>query len=90
MDAHDNPANPNTMDLDGRPIPFRPGEPVATALLSAGVRHLRNSPVQNAPRGAFCFMGVCQECVAQIDGTLRQTCLVAAQPGMKISLGTSR
>lgn len=75
--------------VDGRPVRFRIGEPVATALLAAGIRHLRNSPVEEAPRGAFCFMGVCQECVALIDGEQRQTCLVDAQPGMRISLATS-
>ncbi|MEM7442996.1 MAG: 2Fe-2S iron-sulfur cluster-binding protein, partial [Pseudomonadota bacterium] len=38
------------------------------------------------PRGAFCMMGVCQECVAWVDGVWRQTCQTYVADGMEIEL----
>jgi predicted molibdopterin-dependent oxidoreductase YjgC len=78
-----------TLLVNGQPVPFRPGEPVATALIAAGIRYLRNSPTAGTPRGAFCMMGVCQECLARVDGTIRQTCLVEAEEGMRVDLETA-
>ena len=74
------------LDVDGARVPFRPGETVAVALLRAGIVALRSSPAAGMPRGAFCFMGVCQECVAMVDGELRQTCLTPAAPAMTVTL----
>ena len=38
-----------------------------------------------APRAPYCMMGVCFECLLEIDGVAnRQACLVTVQPGMKI------
>ena len=59
---------------------------LAGALLAAGIRHLRNSPRDGTPRGALCFMGVCQECAIIIDGRLRQACQVRANSGMRVEL----
>ena len=72
--------------LDGQPLACRPGESVATALLAAGLRHLRDSPRAKAPRGAFCMMGVCQECAIRIDGRIQQSCLVPVRPGLRVEL----
>ena len=74
-----------TITVDGRPIECRPGETVATALLAAGLRHLRDSP-----RGAFCMMGVCQECAIRIDGRIQQSCLVPVSPGLRVELTPAR
>ena len=71
---------------DGRPIPAVAGESLAAALAAAGVLRLRNAPRTGAPRGAFCFMGVCQECAIQVDGMLRQACLVPVEAGMIVEL----
>lgn len=79
-----------TITVDGRPIECRPGETVATALLAAGLRHLRDSPRAKAPRGAFCMMGVCQECAIRIDGRIQQSCLVPVRPGLRVELTTPR
>jgi D-hydroxyproline dehydrogenase subunit gamma len=63
------------------------GRSVAAALLAVGIRKLRESPRAGGSRGAFCMMGVCQECVVRIDGHLRQACMVAVTPGLAIKLG---
>lgn len=48
--------------FDGRRYTAREGEPVAVALLAAGVRTLRRSPAWNEPRGLYCGIGHCYEC----------------------------
>ena len=79
-----------TITVDGRPIDCRAGETVATALLAAGFRKLRDSPRAKAPRGAFCMMGVCQECAIRIDGRIQQSCLVSVRPGLRVELEPAR
>jgi hypothetical protein len=73
--------------LDGQPIRVSARGSVAGALLEAGVAWLRSSPRTHGPRGAFCFMGVCQECAILIDGRLQQACLVTPRAGMTIERG---
>jgi predicted molibdopterin-dependent oxidoreductase YjgC len=75
-----------TITVDGMPLNVPLGEPLATALLCAGYVCLRRSPNANGPRGAFCFMGACQECSIEVDGRLAQTCMVAAKDGMAVRL----
>jgi hypothetical protein len=61
------------------------GRSVAAALLSAGVRHFRSTPVSGTSRGPYCMMGACFECLVEIDGVpSRQSCLVNVQDGMRI------
>ena len=69
---------------NGSEIRCRAGETVAVALLCAGRLDLRRSPRAGSPRGAFCMMGVCQECLVRVDGVLRQACLTPAEDGMCI------
>lgn len=76
-----------TFTLDGRPVSARRGETVAAALMADGRLRLRDSPRAGTPRGAFCLMGVCQECVVLIDGMRRQACMVEANEGMKVEVG---
>lgn len=72
--------------VDGRPVPAVAGESLAAALAAAGALRLRSAPRTGAPRGAFCFMGLCQECAILVDGTLRQACLVPVEAGMTVEL----
>ena len=72
--------------VDGRSLSVEAGGSVAGALLGTGIAHLRNSPRDGAPRGALCFMGVCQECAIVIDGHIQQACMVAPRNGMTIEL----
>ena len=71
--------------VDGAPISARAGDSVAAALLASGHLACRTTPVSGAPRGPFCMMGVCFDCLVVIDGTPnRQGCLVTVQDGMRI------
>lgn len=76
-----------TIIVDGAPLQVPSGEPLATALLCAGYVGLRRSPNGGNPRGAFCFMGVCQECAIHVDGHLAQSCMTVVHDGMIIRLG---
>ena len=70
--------------FDGRRVTARRGQTVAMALWDAGVRAFRESPLDAAPRGVFCAIGVCQECVVVIDGIRRPACTTLAQPGLSV------
>jgi len=70
--------------FDGRVVTGRSGQSVAIALWDAGIRALRRSPVDSAPRGMFCAIGICQECVVMIDGVRRPSCVTVVQPGMRV------
>jgi len=59
------------IDFEGRILDGRPGETLAAALTAAGIRDLRLSQSEQ-PRGIFCGMGVCEECLVEIDGLANQ------------------
>jgi len=70
---------------EGRETFARPGDTVAVALLAAGELSLRDSPVSGLPRAPYCMMGVCFECLVQIDGIgNRQACLTPVRAGMNV------
>ncbi len=74
-----------TIWFDGVAIPARTGDSVAVALLAAGVTTTRTTPVSGAPRGPFCMMGACFDCLAEVDGRANvQTCMTAVRDGMRI------
>lgn len=73
------------LTVDGRAITACAGDSVAAALLSAGILACRTTPVSGAPRGPYCMMGVCFECLVVIDGIgSRQACLTPVHDGMAI------
>ena len=70
---------------EGRDIEARSGDSVAAALLAAGVLDVRATPVSDAPRAPYCMMGVCFECLVEIDGVgNRQACLTFVAEGMRV------
>ena len=73
------------ISIDAVPIVARAGDTVAAALLAAGLLATRTAPVSGAPRGPYCMMGVCFECLVTIDDVgNRQACLIAVREGMRI------
>jgi D-hydroxyproline dehydrogenase subunit gamma len=80
-----------TVTIDGERHIARAGDTVAAALLLSGARATRVSPVSSAPRGPYCMIGVCFECLVQIDGVgNRQGCLVPVANGMRIDTQKTR
>src|SRR5579859_4984663 len=58
-------------EFDGVRLEGRRGETLAAALTAAGIREFRITR-QGEARGLFCGMGVCQECLVEVDGVSNQ------------------
>ena len=79
-----------TVEVDGRELPAYEGESVLGVLWSAGIRSLRFTPLKKEPRGFFCGMGTCFDCLVQVDDQLNvRACLEPARPGMRITTGAN-
>jgi hypothetical protein len=75
-----------TFVFDGAPIAFRPGQSVGAAMIASGVRSWRTTRVAGRPRGVFCGIGVCFDCLVVIDGTPNErACRVPARAGMSVT-----
>ncbi|RUL87934.1 (2Fe-2S)-binding protein [Tautonia sociabilis] len=71
--------------VDGRPVRAFAGESVAAALLAAGQRTLRTTARRGEPRGLYCNIGVCFDCVMTIDGRPNvRTCQTPVRDGMRV------
>lgn len=70
--------------MDGQGVEAFAGESVAAALLAAGWRELRKSPREGASRGAFCFMGSCQECLVWVGQRKMPSCQVPVSEGLVV------
>ena len=74
-----------TIWFEENPVLAQEGESVAAALLIAGVKYLRNAHVSGKPRMPYCWMGVCFECLLEIDGEQnQQSCLITVKDGMYV------
>ena len=74
-----------TIIFEDQPIQARPGDTVAAALLANNHLDFRTTAVTGAHRGPFCMMGVCFDCLVEIDGEAnRQACMTQVQDGMHI------
>ncbi|MGH2531999.1 MAG: (2Fe-2S)-binding protein [Thermomicrobiales bacterium] len=74
-----------TIFHDGRPITARAGEPIVAALLAAGVRFFRTAPGSGEPRGGYCMVGRCADCLMTVDGALNiRACIMPVRQGMRV------
>ncbi|WP_206065065.1 (2Fe-2S)-binding protein [Komagataeibacter xylinus] len=73
--------------FDGQEIRAAEGESVAVSLRRNNILTLGRSPVDDAARGVFCMMGVCQECVVRIDGKTANACRQIVRQGMRVETG---
>jgi len=75
-----------SIKFDDRNVPAAPGQTVAGALWAAGVRSWRMTRDRGAPRGLFCGIGVCFDCLVTIDGVPNQrACVIPVRPGMTVN-----
>lgn len=73
------------LEFEGRAVTAEAGDTVAAALLAAGIDRFRDTPVGGRPRAPYCMMGICFDCLVEIDGVPnRQACMVPVADGMKI------
>ena len=73
------------VEVEGRTVLVPAGASAAAAVLLAGLPSLRETPVSGSARAPYCLMGICFDCLAEIDGVPnRQSCMIAARPGMRV------
>ncbi|MCP4562316.1 MAG: (2Fe-2S)-binding protein [Bosea sp.] len=83
---HDPGPQAVTIFIDGRPVAAELGESVAAVLLRQQEGWSRTTPVSQSPRAPYCMMGVCFECLVEIDGQGSvQSCLTPVAGGMRIA-----
>ncbi|MDR2738458.1 MAG: (2Fe-2S)-binding protein [Treponema sp.] len=74
-----------TIFFNGKPLDAREGEPVAAALLAAGIRVFRKTRKRGEGRGLFCAIGRCTDCMMVVDGTANtRTCITPVREGMDV------
>jgi hypothetical protein len=72
----------SSFSFDGRAVPYVEGQTVGAALWADGVRSWRRTRFAGRPRGLFCGIGVCFDCLVEVDGRPDQrACLVLARAG---------
>ena len=74
-----------TIEVDGKKIPAYEGEPIAAALMAQGIKVFRTTSKYNQPRGVFCAIGRCTDCMMTVNGLPNvRTCITLVKDGMKI------
>lgn len=92
MRVTEHPILPNEEDrkkiviyFDGQPIEAYEGEPIAAALMNAGIRSFRRTRKNGEPRGVFCAIGRCTDCMMIVDGRPNvRTCITPATAEMQV------
>lgn len=73
-----------TVLIDDQPVTAHLGETVAAVLLAEGSAATRVTAL-GAPRGLFCGMGVCFDCLVVVDGIPNaRACMTWVRDGMEI------
>jgi predicted molibdopterin-dependent oxidoreductase YjgC len=77
--------HPVTIFINGAAASARQGDTVAAAILASGHLACRTTAISGVPRGPYCLMGVCFDCLVTIDGTgNRQACMTLVREGMRV------
>ncbi len=72
--------------VNGRSKTAHMGETIHAALIAAGYCQFRKSKTHQ-PRGVFCGMGVCHECVVTVNnGPTQRACVTVVEEGMEIEI----
>lgn len=75
--------------LDGQHTSLPAEISVAAGLFTIGEITSRISPTSKKPCSPHCLMGVCFECLMEIDGIRRQACMTTVKEGMVINRNLS-
>jgi predicted molibdopterin-dependent oxidoreductase YjgC len=74
-----------TFYFDGKEVEGYEGEPIAAALKAAGLMVHRYTKKEHKPRGIFCAIGRCTDCVMVVDGVPNvRTCITPLKAGMDV------
>lgn len=71
--------------VDGNAVEAFEGEMVAGVLARLEPFFARTNPVSGETRAPYCMMGVCFECLVEVDGVRSvQSCMTAVRSGMNV------
>ena len=74
-----------SLTLDGRSVNAYEGETVAAVLLAEGHIATRKTR-RGSPRGVYCGMGVCFDCLVVVDGVPNtRACVTWVREGMDVA-----
>lgn len=74
-----------TVTLNSRPVDTEQGRSVGAVLMGEGIKAWRTTRNEGKPRGLFCGIGACYDCLITIDGQPNQrACMVQARDSMNI------
>jgi D-hydroxyproline dehydrogenase subunit gamma len=64
------PAAPGllTISVDGLPVTGIVGQSLAGVILASGTVGFRRTSQESRPRGVFCGIGVCYDCLVEVNG----------------------
>lgn len=72
--------------VDGAVLEARRGDTLLTAMLAAGLGHVRTSEFGDGGRAGFCWMGACQDCWVMVEGPgVVRACTTLVEPAMKVT-----
>jgi len=79
------------INFEGIEIMANKGEPIATALMNAGIKDLRYTRKHHEPRGVYCAIGRCTDCMMVVNGQANvRTCITVVEDGMSVERGNQK
>jgi hypothetical protein len=76
----------STFSFGDKEITAEPGQSIGAALIAAGYRSWRTTRHAGAPRGVFCGIGICFDCLVVVNGHPNQrACLTEPQDGDEVT-----
>lgn len=71
--------------VDGKTLTAIKGEMIAAVLMANGIKVHRHTHKSHEPRGIFCGIGQCTDCVMTVNGRPNvRTCITPVEAGMVI------
>ncbi|MBJ7552826.1 (2Fe-2S)-binding protein [Marinomonas spartinae] len=78
-------SSPIPVTINGQTIMVQPNDSVAAAILLSGIEMNRRTPISGKKRAPYCMMGVCFDCLVQINGKENiQACMTKVEANMDI------
>lgn len=78
---------PLRVAINGKWVDAYAGETVAAVLLAEGIQVFRHTARARAPRGVYCGMGLCYECLVTVNEVRAvRACVTPVADGMRIEI----
>jgi D-hydroxyproline dehydrogenase subunit gamma len=78
---------PIVIYINGERVDAYLGETLASAILTAGFDGMRTTILSGSPRGYYCGIGICCECIVELeDGSRVKACQTQVENGMKVKI----